>query len=316
MNQPEPKRRFFYDAEFIEYPSTIDLVSIAIVNEQGMSLYCVSSEFDALKADPWVAENVLAKLPPESERMTRGQIRSAVLDFLSPSKANKVELWGYYSAYDHVAFCWLFGPMVELPRGMPMYTRDLKQWCDRLGNPKLPPKPANEHDALADARWNLDAWRFLEDIGRSIELLATERRRQINNKGWDSEHDDEYVQGELAQAAACYAAPASIGRIDMSEPPGAWPWAPRWWRPSLDPVHNLTKAGALVLAEIDRYRRVRARVPQAANAKSGDGLRCEKCKDLLRRDHSRLRYACPCGATWLNDRDIKAGDPAPKTSND
>ena len=59
--------------------------------------------------------------------------------------------------------------MLDLPKGMPMYTRDIKQLCDQIGNPKLPQTGKDEHDALSDARWNLTAWRFLIEriiIGR------------------------------------------------------------------------------------------------------------------------------------------------------
>ena len=42
-----------------------------------------------------------------------------------------VEFYGYYSDYDHVVFCWLFGKMIDLPKGFPMYTIDLKQEFDR-----------------------------------------------------------------------------------------------------------------------------------------------------------------------------------------
>lgn len=66
------------------------------------------------------------------------------------------ELWAYYAAYDHVVLAQLWGRMAALPSGIPMYTHDLKQEMDRLGlTSKAVPKPANAHDALADARWNL-----------------------------------------------------------------------------------------------------------------------------------------------------------------
>lgn len=158
------KRRFYYDCEFIERPSTIDLISIGMVGEDGSEYYGVSNEFDESAANLWVRENVLTLLPPVEERVSRARIRADLLGFLRPSKADKVELWGYYSAYDHVALCWLFGPMVDLPPGMPKYTRDLKQWADALGNPKLPKDPEDEHHALADARWVREAWRFLRGI--------------------------------------------------------------------------------------------------------------------------------------------------------
>lgn len=47
------------------------------------------------------------------------------VEHLKSSKV-KPEFYGYYSAYDHVALCWLFGKMINLPNGFPMYTKDLK----------------------------------------------------------------------------------------------------------------------------------------------------------------------------------------------
>jgi hypothetical protein len=82
------------------------------------------------------------------------------------------EFWGYYADYDWVAFCWIFGKMIDLPKGWPMYCRDLKQWSDDIGAATNvpPPKfegPKGEHNALADARWNKELHRYLETL--SIE---------------------------------------------------------------------------------------------------------------------------------------------------
>lgn len=71
------------------------------------------------------------------------------------------EFWAYYADYDWVVFCQLFGRMMDLPKGFPKYCRDIKQWCDQLGNPKLPEKGKGTHNAIADARWNKQAWEFL-----------------------------------------------------------------------------------------------------------------------------------------------------------
>ena len=76
----------------------------------------------------------------------------------------KPEFWGYFADYDWVALCQLFGAMMDLPKGWPMYCRDIKQWCDDLGNPRLPPEGKDEHHALADARWAKNAYYFLERI--------------------------------------------------------------------------------------------------------------------------------------------------------
>jgi hypothetical protein len=102
---------------------------------------------------------------------------------------NPIELYGYYSAYDHVVLCWLFGKMIDLPKGFPMYTIDLKQtiaffesniakrkeikaieynsiWnkIDKYEDHVLYPKKTNEHNALSDARWNKELHNFIKSL--------------------------------------------------------------------------------------------------------------------------------------------------------
>lgn len=93
------------------------------------------------------------------------------------------------------------------------------------------------------------------------DLLA-ERARQVQEEGWTPEHDDEHSNGEMAEAAACYAgtahAPLSLKRRQCS---GHWPWAAKWWKPS-DARRDLIKAGALILAEIERMDRNGKTEPQ------------------------------------------------------
>jgi hypothetical protein len=55
--------------------------------------------------------------------------------------------------YDWIVFCWLFGSMINLPKGWPMYCKDIKQIIDSKGNPKIPFKPQEEHNALYDTIW-------------------------------------------------------------------------------------------------------------------------------------------------------------------
>ena len=81
--------------------------------------------------------------------------------------------------------------------------------------------------------------------------VLSERQRQIEVEGWTPEGDAAYRDGELADAAACYARP----RYRMGETcPPEWPWAGKWWKPT-DRRRNLVKAGALILAEIERLDR-------------------------------------------------------------
>jgi len=165
--------KYFYDTEFIEDGKTIDLISIGMVSEDGREYYAISTDFDPKKASPWVIDNVISKLPPrfanpmyespsrlEASRAwkSREQIKKEILDFVGKDTP---EFWAYYADYDHVALCQLFGTMMDLPRNWPMYTRDVKQLCDDVGNPKLPEQGKGEHHALADARWTQTAFNFL-----------------------------------------------------------------------------------------------------------------------------------------------------------
>jgi hypothetical protein len=54
--------------------------------------------------------------------------------------------------------------MIDLPQGWPMYVRDVKQLCDDLGNPALPPQVKGAHHALSDALWTKKAWEFLREL--------------------------------------------------------------------------------------------------------------------------------------------------------
>jgi hypothetical protein len=168
--------KYFYDTEFIEDGKTIDLISIGIIAEDGRKYYAISTEFKAKKANSWVKENVITKLPPrfctdlDSPRIreeslawkSRNNIKEDLLKFCDIDQFGKPEFWAYYADYDHVVLCQLFGTMMDLPKEWPMYTKDIKQLCDLLGNPKLPEQdPSTEHNALSDAIWNKTAYEFL-----------------------------------------------------------------------------------------------------------------------------------------------------------
>lgn len=168
--------RFFYDTEFIERPCTIDLISIGVVSEDGLrGFYAISSEFDESKACDWVRANVLSKL--RGPRLPLSEIAHKLRIFLNPSEVNPIEMWGYYSAYDHVALSWLFGKMIDLPKGMPMYTRDVKQLADSLGNPELPSKDGYEHNAIADAEWTRNAYLMLTKLSEESFIDRATRLR-------------------------------------------------------------------------------------------------------------------------------------------
>jgi hypothetical protein len=71
------------------------------------------------------------------------------------------ELWAYYCSYDHVALAQLYGPMDQLPDGIPKFTHDIQQLIEQHPGVTLPAEPADIHNALADARWNMAVIRTL-----------------------------------------------------------------------------------------------------------------------------------------------------------
>jgi hypothetical protein len=96
-----------------------------------------------------------------------------------------------------------------------------------------------------------------EGLTAAARDVLAERRRQVEAEGWTPEHDDQHIPGTLAQAASCYI--EWNGWETEYQRDGAipinWPWAAAWWKPSDDPRRNLEKAGALILAEIERLDR-------------------------------------------------------------
>lgn len=98
---------------------------------------------------------------------------------------------------------------------------------------------------------------------RAVRDVIAERRRQIEVEGWAPEHDDRHGAHELAEAAACYCLSSAGKPFDYFET--MWPWERRWFKVS-DPRRDLVKAGALVLAEIERLDRAAAPKPGASDA--------------------------------------------------
>jgi hypothetical protein len=91
------------------------------------------------------------------------------------------------------------------------------------------------------------------DENEPIALIRAERERQIASEGWTAEHDDQWLNGELATAAAYYALPAEAGT------PPLWPWACEWNKKEKhNRLRQLVIAGALIVAEIERLQRHQA----------------------------------------------------------
>ncbi len=93
-----------------------------------------------------------------------------------------------------------------------------------------------------------------------VELIAQERARQLDQIGWTAEHDDMHRSGELSAAAVVYAMPEDTRRITRYGHTLfriLWPFDMKFWNPTPnDRVRELTIAGALIAAEIDRLNRM------------------------------------------------------------
>ncbi|HCI6570179.1 TPA: ead/Ea22-like family protein [Klebsiella variicola subsp. variicola] len=99
----------------------------------------------------------------------------------------------------------------------------------------------------------------------AADVLA-ERQRQVTAEGWTAERDDGYQNSELADAAACYAIHAHNQGFST---PAYWPWSQDWWKQT-SPRRDLVKAGALILAEIERLDRA-AGIKVEADSLDADG---------------------------------------------
>jgi hypothetical protein len=192
MTEKLPRRRYWYDCEFVEDGVTIKLLSIGVVCEDGREFYAVNSQPGVMHLAAqreWLRDNVMPFLPvklksPETaERLisppsrqwewdkthpdfprvrAHAEIARELLAFLAPEECEP-ELWAYYGSYDHVAYAQLFGSMVNLPPGLPQVTHELVQRWEDVGRPPTPVQESGQHDALADARWNVELWRVCEE---------------------------------------------------------------------------------------------------------------------------------------------------------
>lgn len=91
----------------------------------------------------------------------------------------------------------------------------------------------------------------MPDTRTGAELIAAERNRQIESKGYTAEHDAHHRVEEFVDAALTYAS------VTDSDVHWVWPWNLTAFRPSEDRVRNLVKAGALIAAAIDAEQQVR-----------------------------------------------------------
>ncbi len=140
-------------------------LSVGLVKESGEELYIEFNQAFALNCDSFVSENVVPNLKwfngDTSFIMSNKAAKEAIIDFVGHDEENHFYTW--YGSYDWVMFCGIFGNMVDLPKNFPMYTRDLKYIVDlhKIPSTKLPKQVNDNHNALEDARWNMEVYKYI-----------------------------------------------------------------------------------------------------------------------------------------------------------
>lgn len=167
------------DTEFMEDGRTIELLSIGLVAEDGRELYLENVCANRHKANPWVREHVLPHLHPldcpddghedcplsmptstdgvyaPDTWAQYGGLQGRIVRFCGQSPT----FLTYYGAYDWVALCQLFGPMMDLPKDWPMYAHDLRSMLDRIGRQDVTQPDDMPHHALSDAQWIMETYK-------------------------------------------------------------------------------------------------------------------------------------------------------------
>lgn len=225
---------------------------------------------EALPLPPSPLFDALAKLEQrqEEQRAGRKEIVAADAEHVTPRLEHLADL------YDALGVVWGEDPFATVKQLRERSYSDISDISQRMD------------DTLAELGLPLDA----EDmtIARTIrslrrraeklpapqlydsiplfgyELVTRERIRQITQEKFGEEHDDEHTDGSMAIVAALYAVEGvdeTISVLKKTSGPiiDAWPdsWDERWdKREEHDRLRQLSVAGALICAEIDRLQRL------------------------------------------------------------
>lgn len=149
---------FWFDTEFIETGSEIFLISIGIVREDGAEYYAEvkDDQIPWEKADDWVIKNVRSLLADDDDpcRKWLDRIAYDIVMFVNERPMGTTPRFhAWYGSYDWTVLCRLYGGLMNLPVGWPMYQTDLRVLVDEYPTP-LPKQFGAKHNALEDARWN------------------------------------------------------------------------------------------------------------------------------------------------------------------
>lgn len=110
----------------------------------------------------------------------------------------------------------------------------------------------------------------MHEMKTGVELIAEERRRQVEKEGYTAEHDANHGIRDFTSAAKSYLSSASLSILSNKYPKDdswhqynepcyrrhirlGYPWGENSFKPTT-PLRDLVKAGALIAAAIDRLQ--------------------------------------------------------------
>lgn len=152
--------KIFFDTEFLDHGSSVELVSLGAVREDGSEFYMENAEANLLLANSWVQKNVIPKFTGPAHSL------SYIADHFKQFCGNNPQFWAYYCAWDWMLVCQLMGGFMKLPSWWPGYCNDINTILVLRNQHPLAwnrpeQKKEDEHHALYDARWVRDAYNSL-----------------------------------------------------------------------------------------------------------------------------------------------------------
>jgi len=216
-----------------------------------LECYAMATERDALRAE-------IAKLTAERDAALAGAVKVKPLVWECVSGSRLI--------FDAVGFNSTYRLWVQLDGSAKWQARYAGDWID-APNPEAAKAAAQaDYEARILSAIQPDPEARQADPSTAARDVMAERARQISAEGWTPEHDDQHVDGEMAQASGCYALNAAGWKTEALR--GCWPikWMAAWFKPTT-PRRDLVKAGALIIAEIERQDR--ATTPADLAAKIG-----------------------------------------------
>jgi hypothetical protein len=128
------------------------------------------------------------------------------------------------------------------------------------------PKKIRKEQTMGGGHMTIDSQEFFgrgkaaaasDETLDALNLITKERFRQITQEGYTPAHDDEHTESQLAVLAAVYALSSAGPGYDNELTKVLYTLDSGWSFKPKDPISDLTRAGALVLAELERRLRMK-----------------------------------------------------------